>query len=81
MQTSEQKTHGGRAFRSWRSDDEGLPPACPDPGQPDPEETVRSAQSGPGHHSLVTASCWRTARFSRAAEEDGEERLLLSSFE
>ena len=34
-------------------DHEGLPPPGPDPGQPDPEETISRAKLGPGHRSLV----------------------------
>jgi hypothetical protein len=31
----------------------GLPPPGPDPGEPDPEETIRRAKLGPGRRSLV----------------------------
>jgi hypothetical protein len=34
-------------------DHEGLPPPGPDPGQPDPEETIRHAKLRPGRRSLV----------------------------
>ena len=34
-------------------DHEGLPPPGPDSGQPDPEEAISRAQSGPGRRSLV----------------------------
>ena len=40
----------------WRrtgNDHEGLPPPGPDPGQPDPEETISRAKLGPGGRSLV----------------------------
>jgi hypothetical protein len=36
-----------------RHDDQGLPPAGPDPGQPDPQEAIRRAQSGPRCSSFV----------------------------
>jgi hypothetical protein len=36
-----------------RHDDEGLPPAGPDSGQPDPQEAISRAQLRPGHRSPV----------------------------
>ena len=36
-----------------RHDDQSLPPAGPDSGQPDPQEAIHRAQSRPGRRSLV----------------------------
>jgi hypothetical protein len=36
-----------------RHDDKSLPPAGPDFGQPDPQEAIRRAQSGPRRRSFV----------------------------
>ena len=59
-------------------DHEGLPPAGPDSGQPDPEEAIRRAESGPGHRSLVDGELLAQGQvlegeLAVAAEEEGEE--------
>src|ERR687892_1763148 len=51
-----------------RHDDQSLPPAGPDPDQPDPRERRSVVRNlGRGTVRLYTASCWRRARFSRAS--------------
>ena len=39
--------------RVGRHDDQSLPPAGPDSGQPNPQEAIHRAQSGPRHRSFV----------------------------
>ena len=36
-----------------RHDDKSLPPAGPDAGQPDPQQTIHGAELRPGHRTLV----------------------------
>ena len=59
-------------------DDEGLFPPDPDPGQSDPEEAISSAQSRPGHHSLVDGELVAQGQvlegeLAVAAEQEGKE--------
>src|SRR2546425_10585970 len=65
----------------WRrtgNDHEGLPPPGPDPGQPDPEETISRAKLGPGRRSLVHGELVAQGEVLQgeltvAATEEGEE--------
>src|SRR3989442_2492064 len=59
-------------------DDEGLPPPCPDPGQPDPEEAIRRAKLGPGrrppvHGELVAQGQVLEGELAMAAAKEREE--------
>jgi len=61
-----------------RHDDQRLPPAGPGPGQPDLEETIRRAQPGPGHVSLVHGELLAQGqilerKLALAPDEEGEE--------
>ena len=61
-----------------RHDDQSLPPAGPDSGQPDPQEAIHRAQSGPGHRSLVDGELLAQGQvlegeLAVAAEEEREE--------
>ena len=50
-----------------RHDDQGLPPAGPDSGQPDPQEAISRAQLRPGPRSPVHDKLLAKARVSRAS--------------
>jgi len=57
---------------------EGLPPAGPDSGQPDPEQPIRCAEFRPGHRSLVDGELLAQGEVLQdelavAAPEEGEE--------
>ena len=59
-------------------DQEGLPPPGPDPGEPDPEETISRAKLGPGrrslvHGELVTQGAVLQGELALAATQEGEE--------
>ena len=61
-----------------RHDDQSLPPAGPDCGEPDPQEAVRRAQPGPRHRSfvydeLLAQSEVLQGELAVATEEEGEE--------
>ena len=61
-----------------RHDDESLPPAGPDSGQPDPEEAIDRAEPRPGHRSLVDGELLAQGQvlegeLAVAADEEGEE--------
>ena len=61
-----------------RHDDESLPPAGPDSGQPDPQQAVDRAQPRPGRHSLVDGELLAQGQvfegeLTMAADEEGEE--------
>jgi hypothetical protein len=73
------------AFIGARYDNPGqkvLPPAGPDPGQPDPEQAVRRTNLGPRHHPLVDGELVAQGQvldgeLAVAAEEEGEEPRKL----
>jgi hypothetical protein len=59
-------------------DHERLPPPGPDPGEPDPEKSVRRTKLRPGRRSLVDGELLAQGevlqdQLALAAEEDGEE--------
>ena len=61
-----------------RHDDESLPPAGPDSGQPDPQQAVDGAQPRPGRHSLVDGELLAQGQvfegdLTMAADDEGEE--------
>jgi hypothetical protein len=61
-----------------RHDDQSLPPAGPDSGQPHPQEAICPAQPGPGYRSLVhgelvTQGEVLEGELAVAAAEEGEE--------
>jgi hypothetical protein len=61
-----------------RHDDQSLPPAGPDSGQPNPQEAICPAQPGPGYRSLVhgelvTQGEVLEGELAVAAAEEGEE--------
>ena len=61
-----------------RYDDQGLPPAGPDSGQPDPQEAIHRAQSGPRRCSFVNGKLLAQdevlqGQLTVAAAEEGQE--------
>ena len=59
-------------------DDQSMPPAGPDSGQPDPQQAVGRAQPRPGRRSLVDGELLAQGQvlkgeLTRAADEEGEE--------
>ena len=61
-----------------RHDDESLPPAGPDSGQPDPQQAILRAQPRPGRHSLVDGELLAQGQvlegeLTVAADEEREE--------
>ena len=61
-----------------RDDDQSLPPAGPDSGQPDPEQAVGRAELRPGRRSLVDGELLAQGQvlegeLAVAADEEGEE--------
>jgi hypothetical protein len=61
-----------------RHDDQGLPPAGPDSGQPDPQDAIRRAQSGPRRYSFVNGKLLTQdevlqGQLTVAAAKEGQE--------
>ena len=64
-----------------RHDDQGLPPAGPDSGQPDPQEAISRAQLRPGHSSPVHGKLLAKGQvfqgeLTLAAGEERQEHLV-----
>jgi hypothetical protein len=61
-----------------RHDNESLPPAGPDSGQPDPQQAIGRAQPRPGRYSLVDGELLAQGQvlegeLTMAADEEREE--------
>ncbi len=61
-----------------RHEDQSMPPAGPDSGQPDPQQAVGRAQPRPGRRSLIDGELLAQGQvlegeLARAADEEGEE--------
>ena len=67
-----------------RHDDQSLPPAGPDSGQPDPEQAIHRAELRPGRRSLVDGELLAQGQvlegeLAVAADEEGEEPEQVES--